>query len=236
MAAKSYPLVIKIMLVLLTGVAIALMIRFHAVIWQTVADGYRLLADRQRVREFIASFGMGAPLVFMGIQILQVIFAPIPGEATGFIGGYLFGTVKGFLYSSAALAIGSWINFSIGRFFGEHFVRRMIPADKFEKFDGLLKRQGIIVLFVLFIFPGFPKDYLCLILGLSTLPLKVFLLLATVGRMPGTLMLSLQGEFLFEKNYVILAVVAGVCGIAAFLAIRYRQTLYQWVERYNHKG
>jgi len=89
---------------------------------------------------------------------------------------------------------------------------------------------------VLFIFPGFPKDYLCLILGLSTLPLKVFLLLATVGRMPGTLMLSLQGEFLFEKNYVILAVVAGVCGIAAFLAIRYRQTLYQWVERYNPKG
>ena len=236
MSVKAPPLVVKIMLGLLAAVVIVLAVRFHAVIWQTAVDGYHFLSDRQRVREFIASFKMGAPLVFMGIQVLQVIFAPIPGEATGFIGGYLFGTVKGFLYSSTALAIGSWINFSIGRFFGEHFVRRMIPADKFEKFDGLLKRQGIIVLFVLFIFPGFPKDYLCLILGLSTLPLKVFLLLATVGRMPGTLMLSLQGEFLFEKNYVILAVVAGVCGIAAFLAIRYRQTLYQWVERYNHKG
>ena len=235
MAFKSYRLVVKILLGLLAGVAIVLTIRFHAVIWQTAVDGYHLLSDRQQVRAFISSFGMGAPLVFMGIQVLQVIFAPIPGEATGFIGGYLFGTLKGFLYSSTALAIGSWINFSIGRFFGEHFVRRLIPADKFEKFDGLLKRQGIIVLFVLFVFPGFPKDYLCLILGLSTLPLKLFLLIAGVGRMPGTLLLSLQGEFLFEQNYIILAVAAGLCAIAAFLAIRYRQSIYRWVERFNHQ-
>ncbi len=235
MAFKSYPLVAKIVLGLLAAVAIALTIRFHTDIWQTVVDGYHLLSDRQRVRQFISSFGMGAPLVFIGIQILQVIFAPVPGEATGFIGGYLFGTVKGFLYSSTALAIGSWINFSIGRFLGERFVRRMIPADKFAKFDGLLKRQGVIVLFVLFVFPGFPKDYLCLVLGLSTLPLKVFLLIAAVGRMPGTFMLSLQGEFLFEQNYVVLAVVAGLCAIAAFLAIRYRQSIYRWVERFNHQ-
>ena len=67
-------------------------------------------------------------MVFMGIQILQVIFAPVPGEATGFIGGYLFGVLEGFLYSSLALAIGSWINFSIGRFLGVRYVRKMIPA------------------------------------------------------------------------------------------------------------
>ena len=105
----------------------------------------------------------------MGIQILQVIFAPVPGEATGFIGGYLFGTIKGFLYSSIALTIGSWINFAIGRFFGERYVRKLIPPAKFEKFDRILKHQGVIIIFFLFVFPGFPKDYLCLFLGLSTL-------------------------------------------------------------------
>jgi uncharacterized membrane protein YdjX (TVP38/TMEM64 family) len=171
----------------------------------------------------------------MGMQILQVIFAPVPGEATGFIGGYLFGVLKGFLYSSVALAIGSWINFSIGRFLGERFVRKMIPADKFEKFDSLLKRQGIIVLFLLFIFPGFPKDYLCLFLGISTLPLKVFILLASVGRMPGTFLLSLQGTYLFEENYVVLGIVAVLCAVLFFIIFRYRENIYLWIEKFNNK-
>jgi uncharacterized membrane protein YdjX (TVP38/TMEM64 family) len=180
------------------------------------------------------SFGVGAPAAFMGIQILQVIFAPVPGEATGFIGGYLFGAFKGFLYSSIALSIGSLINFGIGRFLGVRFVRKMIPADKFERFNTKLKRQGIIVLFLLFVFPGFPKDYLCMFLGLSTLPLKVFILIAAIGRMPGTFLLSLQGEFLFEQNYAILGILAACCAILAFLAYRYRENIYVWIERLNN--
>jgi uncharacterized membrane protein YdjX (TVP38/TMEM64 family) len=166
---------------------------------------------------------------------LQVIFAPVPGEATGFIGGYLFGVLEGFLYSSTALAAGSWINFSIGRFLGVRFVRKMIPAEKFEKFDSMLKRQGVIVLFLLFVFPGFPKDYLCLFLGLSTLPLKVFLLLAALGRMPGTLLLSLQGAYLFEENYLLLGVTAGACAILVFIIYWNRERIYQWVEKFNNK-
>jgi len=100
----------------------------------------------------------------------------------------------------------------------------------------MLKRQGVIVLFILFVFPGFPKDYLCLFLGLSTLPLKLFILLAAVGRMPGTFLLSLQGAFLFEENYVVLGIVAAGCAILAFFAYRYRESLYQWIERFNSSG
>jgi uncharacterized membrane protein YdjX (TVP38/TMEM64 family) len=235
MSSRSSRLYLKILIGLLACVILILMALFRESIWESVSYSYHLLADRDRVRDFIASFGWGAPLVFMGIQILQVIFAPVPGEATGFIGGYLFGVLKGFLYSSLALAIGSWINFSIGRFLGVRFFRKMIPAEKFERFDALLKRQGIIVLFLLFIFPGFPKDYLCLFLGLSTLPLKVFIVLATVGRMPGTFLLSLQGTYLFEENYVVLGIIAAVCAILAFIIYRYREGLYLWIERFNNK-
>ena len=235
MSSRSSRLYLKILICLLACVILILMALFRESIWESVSYSYHLLADRDRVRDFIASFGWGAPLVFMGIQILQVIFAPVPGEATGFIGGYLFGVLKGFLYSSLALGIGSWINFSIGRFLGVRFVRKMIPAEKFERFDALLKRQGIIVLFLLFIFPGFPKDYLCLFLGLSTLPLKVFIVLATVGRMPGTFLLSLQGTYLFEENYVVLGIIAAVCAILAFIIYRYREGLYLWIERFNNK-
>ena len=197
--------------------------------------GFRWVSDREKVEQFLRAFGHGAPLAFMGMQILQVVLAPIPGEATGFIGGYLFGTIEGFVYSSVALAIGSWINFAIGRYLGKRFVRRWIPAEKWQRFDHLLKRQGIIVLLILFIFPGFPKDYLCLFLGITAIPLKAFLLIASVGRMPGTLMLSLQGEFLFQKNYTVFCVVLGITALVAFLSIRYRNKIYRWMEKLNGK-
>ncbi|WP_319408266.1 VTT domain-containing protein [uncultured Desulfosarcina sp.] len=196
---------------------------------------YRWISDRDQVEQFVAAFGRGAPLAFITLQVLQVVLAPVPGEATGFIGGYIFGTARGFIYSSLALAAGSWINFAIGRFVGRRYVRQWIPTEKMARFDHLLKRQGIIVLLILFIFPGFPKDYLCLFLGITAIPLKAFLLIASIGRMPGTFMLSLQGEYLFQKNYAVFAVVFGVTLLVAFLSIRYRETIYRWMEKLNRK-
>lgn len=234
MLPRSSSILLKILLAFLFSILAIVVIRFRDPIWENISYFYHLISDRELVRDFIMSFGVGAPAAFMGIQILQVIFAPVPGEATGFIGGYLFGAFKGFLYSSIALSIGSLINFGIGRFLGVRFVRKMIPADKFERFNAKLKRQGIIVLFLLFVFPGFPKDYLCMFLGLSTLPLKVFILIAAIGRMPGTFLLSLQGEFLFEQNYAILGILAACCAILAFLAYRYRENIYVWIERLNN--
>jgi uncharacterized membrane protein YdjX (TVP38/TMEM64 family) len=201
----------------------------------TLWDDFRpIFSDRERCRAFIAAFGMGAPLVFMGIQVLQVIIAPIPGEATGIIGGYLFGTLLGFLYSSIALTAGSWINFAIGRLLGKRYVRKMIPVAYMDRMDLLLRHQGILVVFILFVIPGFPKDYLCLFLGLSALPIRAFMLIAAIGRMPGTLMLSLQGASLFEGNYTMLAALFGACLVIVYLAYRYRESLYRWIEKQNH--
>lgn len=208
---------------------------FRTPLWGKILDYYRLFSDRVQIRQFISSFGSSAPPIFMLIQILQVLLAPVPGEATGFIGGYLFGVLPGFIYSSIGLTVGSWLNFVIGRLLGERYVRKLISADRFEKIDGAVKRQGVIVLFILFLFPGFPKDYLCLALGLSTLPVKIFILLAGLGRMPGTFALSLQGAFLYEKNYFLLGVLIGVCLILALLCYAYRERIYLWVEKLESK-
>ena len=198
-----------------------------------LTTAYRWITNREQLEQLVTGFGRGGPLAFMALQVLQVVLAPVPGEATGFIGGYLFGTVNGFIYSSVALTVGSWINFGIGRYLGKRFVRRWVPADKWERFDRLLKRQGVIILFILFVFPGFPKDYLCLFLGVTAIPLKAFLLIAAIGRMPGTLMLSLQGEFLFRGNYIVLSVLFGVMLLVAVLSVRYREKIYAWMEKLN---
>jgi len=209
---------------------------FRVPLGERIVHYYHLFADREQIKTFIAAFGLGAPVAFIVIQILQVVLAPIPGEATGFIGGYLFGAIPGFLYSSVGLTAGSWINFTIGRFLGKRFVRKLIPESRFKRFNYILKRQGIIVLFILFVFPGFPKDLLCLFLGISTLPLKVFIMLAAIGRMPGTFMLSLQGALLFEQMYGWFILGLTLCLISSFLGYRYREDVYRWIEKFNSGG
>jgi len=202
-------------------------------VWAEARRWYGLVTDREWLRAAVESRGWAAPFVFIGIQIAQVIAAPVPGEATGFIGGYIFGTLTGFIYSTIGLTIGSLINFGIGRLLGERFVRRLVSKERFQRIDRLINRQGIIALFVMFAIPGFPKDYLCLALGLSTLPVKLFALMTCVGRMPGTLMLSLQGSALYDRSYGLLAGVAGACLVLVLLAYRYREALYRWVEKMN---
>lgn len=220
-----------------SGLLLALLIIiFHDPLWQAVVRLGESLSNKEEIEAFINHFGVMAPFVFMIVQFLQVIFAPIPGEATGFIGGILFGTLKGFVLSSIALALGSLVNFLIGRFLGRRYVRKLIPKDKLKRFDTFIKRQGVLVLLVLFIFPGFPKDYLCLFLGMTALPLKVFFLISAFGRMPGTFMLSLQGASLYEGNYLTFAILTGICLIVALIVYRFRERIYGRVEKMNNRN
>jgi len=224
-------LLMAILLALLLG-GLAIVFRHH--LSEALRAAYQLMTDREKIEAFITGAGPWAPLIFMAIQIAQVILAPIPGEATGFIGGYLFGAAQGFIYSSISLAIGSLINFFIGRFLGKRFIRRVIPAAKRQRMDQMVTHNGALVILLLFVFPGFPKDYLCLFLGITAMPLKLFILMTTFGRMPGTLMLSLQGAMLFERMYGLFAIMLGICGLGMLLAYRYRERLYRWIEKMNH--
>jgi uncharacterized membrane protein YdjX (TVP38/TMEM64 family) len=209
---------------------------FREPLWHKLLEFYAFAGDRERTARFVASFGKGAPVVFMAIQVLQVVFAPIPGEATGFIGGYIFGVAKGFLYSSIALAMGSLINFYIGRFLGKRYIRKLIPENYLRRFDTIVSREGAILIFALFVFPGFPKDYFCIFLGISALPFKLFILMAAIGRMPGTFMLSLQGGLLFEKSYGLMVPVMVISLVFVYLGFRYREPLYRWIEKQNRRN
>ncbi len=224
------PILILALLILLLGIVAVI---FRVPLLQALKAAYHLMIDREKIQTFILASGPWAPLVFMGVQIAQVIFAPIPGEATGFIGGYLFGAAKGFAYSSISLTIGSLINFIIGRFLGRQYIRRIVPTAQRQRMDQMVTHNGALVILLLFVFPGFPKDYLCLFLGVTAMPLKLFILMATFGRMPGTLMLSLQGAMLFEHMYGLFAIVLGICGLGILLAYRYRERLYGWIEKMN---
>ena len=219
------------MVVLVLAAGIVAVYWFQEPLTSGLRNVWHLLTQRERIAEFVASFGMAAPLIFMLLQLLQVILAPIPGEATGFIGGYLFGAFYGCLYSTVAITLGSWANFAIGRLLGRYWVRRLIPTERMRRFDYLLRHQGALVVFALFVLPGFPKDFMCLFLGVSPMPVKLFLPIALLGRIPGTLMLSLNGALIFEKNYLLFVITMVANVVIFYFAYRYREALYHWTEK-----
>jgi len=207
--------------------------------WTSLAEKatlwwYRLAKDPEQVTRFLRGWGpLGAPLAFMGLQILQVALAPIPGEVSGLVGGYVFGTMLGFLYSSIGLTAGSLVNFFIARILGRRYVRKWIRPSYLERFDAMAKRQGALVFFWLFVIPGFPKDILCLFLGLTNLSGKAFILMTAIGRMPGTLMLSLQGAQVFQRDYTTLTLLIVISLAFAIPAYVWRERIYGWLERLN---
>ncbi len=221
------------LLLLLVALSAGIVFVFWHELTTSIRHAFEFLSDREQIKRYVYGFGAGAPLVFMAVQILQVMLAPIPGEATGFVGGYLFGTLPGFVYSSIALALGSWVNFGIGRFLGKRYLRRFIPKTTAMRIEGFVRRQGAIILFFLFVLPGFPKDYLCLLLGVTTFPFKVFVIVSSLGRMPGTLMLSAQGASLYARNWGLLIGLTVGCIILGVLSYLYRERIYGWVERMN---
>jgi uncharacterized membrane protein YdjX (TVP38/TMEM64 family) len=203
-------------------------------LWEKIVRWHALVTDQEQVEAFLMACGpIGAPLVFIGVQILQVVFAPIPGEASGFAGGYLFGTLPGFAYSTIGLTVGSAIDFTLGRILGRRYVAKWIPDKYLQRFDALARRQGAILFFLFFVLPGFPKDYLCIFLGLTSLSVKVFILMAAIGRMPGTFMLSLQGAQVFQKDHTTLALLIAITLAFVIPAYLWRERIYKWVDRLN---
>jgi uncharacterized membrane protein YdjX (TVP38/TMEM64 family) len=89
---------------------------------QFVAWLMHLLEDKHEMRLYLRSWGVWAPAVFVVLQALQVVFAPIPGELTGIAGGFIFGTWLAVLYSTVGLTLGSLGAFLAARVMGQPLV------------------------------------------------------------------------------------------------------------------
>src|SRR2546429_9450898 len=63
----------------------------------------QLYVDKTFMAATLRQWGVLAPLIFIVIQALQVIIAPIPGEVTGLLGGFIFGQWLGVFFSALGL-------------------------------------------------------------------------------------------------------------------------------------
>jgi uncharacterized membrane protein YdjX (TVP38/TMEM64 family) len=192
---------------------------------------YEIFHDPHRLNKIILSFGSYAPLGFILLQIMQVIIAPIPGGAIEFLGGYLFGVKAGLFYSMIGLTLGSWLAFSIARIFEKWAVEKFVSPKTIKKFDYLIGHEGVIFSFLLFLAPCFPKDALCYILGLTPMHLGLFLIISIIGRVPGTLMATLQGAKAFDQHYRTMLTLLGIYALFILGFYIYREEIHRWIKK-----
>jgi uncharacterized membrane protein YdjX (TVP38/TMEM64 family) len=182
------------------------------------------------MRIYLESWGAWAPVAFMVLQGLQVVIAPIPGELTGVVGGFLFGTWRAVVYSSLGLTVGSAVAFMLARLIGLPFVKLFVRPDQFEKLEFLVKPRGEIALLVLFIIPGFPKDVLSYLLGLTPLSFLKFVIICGLGRLPGTLLLGLSGAALYKENWYLVITLIIVCILVAIVFYFKGEQISAWIK------
>ena len=190
-------------------------------------DFVSLFVSKKQMAEFLYSLGAWRPVGFMALQAIQVIIAPIPGEITGILGGYLYGPVMGTVLSTVGLTIGSYVAFILARVFGKPFTEKIVPQAVMKRFDYLLQSKGLFLVFLLFLIPGFPKDYFCYIFGLGAISTMEYLVLSTVGRLLGTILLTLEGSSLKGEHYGMFWTLAAVGVASAALAVIFRK----WLEK-----
>lgn len=206
-------------------------------VWLVVMDApvirflIRLYRDNAFLKETVAAWGWLAPVVFIGIQAMQVIVSPIPGEVTGPVGGALFGTFWGLVYSTIGLTVGTLVCFWVGRRWGEPFVRPWLSEHHWNRMSFVIEAEGAILCFILYVIPGLPKDILSYLFGISPIPFWIFAVVSTFGRLPGTWIGSYFGANVAEHRY--LYSIAFVAILAALLlpVFYYRERILHRLQR-----
>jgi uncharacterized membrane protein YdjX (TVP38/TMEM64 family) len=169
---------------LLAGICLAVAIG-ALLLWEPAV--YAFLADRERVQAWVEGFGAWAPAIIFGLELAQVLLAPIPGQAIEAASGYLFGPWLGLLYAFTGLATGSLLAFWLARRFGRPLAVRLAGVDAVARLDEVAQRGGSLFFFLIWLFPFVPDDLACLAAGLTPMPTGRFLVLMIAGRLPGSL-------------------------------------------------
>lgn len=173
-----------------------------------------------RVVEDVRNAGVGGAFVLLGMQFLQVVVAFIPGEVVQIAAGMMYGPWLGGIIIFAGAIISSAFIFVV-----VHKARRAVRAfydsrkmggqslDDFEQ-----SKKLDVMVFVLFLIPGLPKDVFTYLVPLTSMSMRNFMIFSNVGRIPGIFMSTFAANGLMEGDYMQSAVIFALCAAVALAA------------------
>lgn len=200
---------------------------------------YEFLADQEQVRNWVQQLGPWGPLAIFALELAQALLAPIPGQAIEAVSGYLYGPWWGVAYPFLGLVLGSTLLFLLARRFGRPLVVRLVGQGSMARLDDLARRGAAPFFFLIWLVPFAPDDLACLAAGLTPMPVRQFLILMTVGRLPGILVSVWLGANVARVHPVWWWLLLAPIGLAA-LVVWYRgdeiqEAILAFVERLSRR-
>lgn len=214
-----------VFIVLITAIVVA--------IWPTLSIVFEP-GGVETLIELIASQGPLGVLILLGMQLLQIIVAFIPGEVVQIAAGMMYGPLWGSVVILVGCVLSSMVVYELVHKLGAPFVRSMVGEKqllKFRQFE-LSGKFGVTV-FILFLIPGFPKDVLTYIVPLSDMNLRTFLLLSTIGRTPGVIISTYAAAGLADGNIVTSVIIFVVAALIAIIVLLLRNRIIDAISRHS---
>lgn len=173
---------------------ISLFIAFVIIVTVFILQRYgTILADPGEIRKAARGYGMWSFAFFIACNILQIIFAPIPGHFINISAGIVFGTVRGIVISWAGMAAGGSIVMLLARYAGKKILYYILD-DKACRFENKISKKGLPFLLLLAVFPNPIGDGIFYLAGITAIPLRVIMPLIFLGRIPGIVLSVVIGD------------------------------------------
>ena len=143
-----------------------------------------ILTDQVKMKEYLSDKQVIGPLIFVFIQIIQVVIPIIPGGVTLVAGVIFFGPLWGFIYNYVGIVIGSIIIFFLARFYGKPFILHLVSEETYNKYmKWTVNQKKFNHIFAwCIIAPVAPDDILCMIAGLTEIKVSTYIMIIIFGK------------------------------------------------------
>lgn len=219
-------------LILLLGIVIAIPL-YLFIFQKDMLRSFKSLSD---VTAFLNAHRSKTALFYIGIQVAQIVISVIPGQFFQIAAGYMFGFPKTLLFSVIGSFIGSFISFYLAKILGRESIKVLFKNHKIESYlDHLNSQKGYTIVFLIYLIPGFPKDIVGYIAGISNMKFKAFVLFSLLGRTPAMSVSILVGTLYYSKNYTALAIVVAIVLVITGICILKRKRISGYIEKLYKK-
>jgi len=175
---------------------------------------------REAFGAWVDGLGFGGWLITLGIQLLQIFVAFIPGEPVELLLGYIWGPWLGMLTCLIGIFIGTLTIFLLVRRLGMKFVRKIVGTDDLTKYKFLSDKNKVeLTVFILFFIPGTPKDALTYIAPIAPISPIKYLIIATIARIPSIITSTLLGDSIANGDYLLAVIVFVITALITVLGI-----------------
>ena len=190
----------------------------------------------ERVVDYLKANSSIAALLIICIQIVQVVICFLPGQPVQFAASYMFGVARGFAFSITGAVIGTVISFYLAKLLGNDAMNLFFGEEKVRDYKKKLDSgRGLLLAFLIYLIPGIPKDIVSYVAGISDMRFRPFLLVATVGRIPGMLGSLMLGHFFGRQDYRAMIIIAVIIAVILLICYIKRDALIGFLDDVEKK-